>query len=250
MRLSLWLHTALDFVFPAECQYCGDFLGDLRVVVFCQACWMLMAPIIEPTCPFCGDLVALNQGYPQNGDVLCRHCRAKRPGMDRVLTATTYEHVAKTAIQRFKFHQATGLGKPFAQLMLSRLPRDFDPYAYQAILPVPLHPGHQRQRGYNQSEILAREIASQLHIPLLRHALRRVRQTDQQARLIHRQARHANIQGAFQVTDSASVSGKSLILVDDVVTTGATVSECARMLKKAGAASVLVLAIARRVLES
>lgn len=249
MSLSPWLHTALDFVFPAECQYCGGFLGDCRTIVFCQSCWMQIAPLTGPMCALCGDLLPAARSQPDADGRLCQHCRALPPHMDRVLTATAYAQVAKTAIRCFKFHQAAGLGKPLAQLILTQLPQHVDAHAYQGILPVPLHPHHQRQRGYNQAEILAREIAAHLRIPLLRHALRRVRQTSQQARLTHRQARHVNIQGAFQVVKPAAVSGKALILVDDVVTTGATVSECARMLKQAGATSVLVLAVARRVLE-
>jgi ComF family protein len=133
-------------------------------------------------------------------------------------------------------------------MILHQLPQDLDITTYQAILPVPLHPRRRRQRGYNQSKMLARELSKMLHIPLMCHLLRRARQTNEQALLMDRSSRHANIRDAFQVARPASVKGKTLILVDDVVTTGATVSECARMLKQEGADSVLVFAIARRVL--
>ncbi len=250
MVLSQWLHTALDFVFPAECQYCGKFLGDARVVIFCRNCWAQITPISHPTCPLCGDLVSIEPSHLPAGDVLCRHCRVLPPGMDRVFAASAYEHVVRTAIHQFKFAHKTGLGAPLAQLILTHLPQDFDSRRYHAIVPVPLHPKRLRQRGYNQSAILARELSKALRIPLVRHALRRVRQTGEQALIKERQSRHANIQGAFQATSPALVSSKALILVDDVVTTGATASECARVLKQAGAVSVLVVTIARRFLQS
>ena len=249
MALSQWLHTALDFVFPAECHYCGNFLGDARIVIFCQNCWAQIVPVAHPTCPLCGDLVSISPSHPHTGDLLCRHCRALPPSMDRVLAASAYEHVVRTAIHQFKFAHKIGLGTPLAQLILSRLPQNFDSHSYHAIVPVPLHPQRLRQRGYNQSAILARELSNALHIPLVRHALRRTRKTGEQALIRERQSRYANIQGAFQVIDPALVSGKALILVDDVVTTGATASECARVLKQAGAVSVLVVAIARRFLQ-
>lgn len=170
--------------------------------------------------------------------------------MDGVVAATTYDRVAKAAIHQFKFYDAVQLGTPLARLICQRLPPTIDVRAYHGIVSVPLHSGHQRRRGYNQAEILARIVAESVQLPLLRHALRRVRNTRQQARIVARHARHANMQDAFRVSDAAEVNGKALILVDDVVTTGATVSECARMLKQAGASSVLVLAIARRTLET
>jgi ComF family protein len=170
--------------------------------------------------------------------------------MDRVIAATFYEGVARTAIHQFKFHHKTSLAKPFAHMILNQLPQDLDMTVYQAILSVPLHPRRHRQRGYNQSEMLARELSKALHLPLMCHTLRRTRQTNEQALLTDRSSRHVNIRDAFQVAQPISIKGKALILVDDVVTTGATVGECARMLKQEGADSVLVLAIARRVLRA
>lgn len=250
MALSQWLHTALDFAFPAECQYCGNFLGDARILIFCRNCWTRITPVTRPTCRLCGDLVLREPAHPHAGGILCRHCRALPPGMDRVLAASAYEHVARTAIHQFKFAHKTGLGTPLAQLILTHLPQDFDSRRYHAIVPVPLHAQRLRQRGYNQSAILARKLSKALRIPLVRHALRRVRQTGEQALIKERHSRHANIQGAFQATNPALVSEKALILVDDVVTTGATASECAYALKQAGAVEVLVVAIARRFLQS
>jgi len=236
------MHVALDFVFPAECQYCGEFLGDARVLLFCRTCWEQIPVITEPTCSLCGDLL------PEKLLNLCKHCQSTPPSMDRVIAATYYESVVRTAIHQFKFCQKTGLGKPLGQLILSRLPANLDISAYQAIISVPLHPQRQRQRGYNQSTILAKEISKTLQIPLIRRNLRRIRQTDEQALLTDRKSRHVNIKGAFRLVDPSSVAGKAVIVVDDVVTTGATVSECARILKRAGAQSVIVLTIARRVL--
>jgi ComF family protein len=246
MKLSEWWNAGLDFVFPAECRYCGNFLGDGRVAMFCGQCWQRITPITARTCALCGDLLPDAPAALR----LCRHCRAQPPAMDGVAAATRYEAVAKSAIVYFKFHGAAELGAPLARVICQHLPPTVDLRAYHGILPVPLHPGRRRARGYNQSEILARAIADEHQLPLLRHALRRVRHTSQQTKILQRHARQVNMRGAFRVMNAAEVNEKALILVDDVVTTGATVNECARMLKQAGAASVLVLAIARRVLET
>ena len=245
--LSEWLHATLDFVFPAECQHCRGFLGDQRIVVFCRTCWNHITPITEPTCPVCGDAdLRINSSYHQ----FCKHCTARAPSMDRTITAVYYDDVARTALHHFKFNHKTALGRPLTQLLLTNLPDDIEFSQYHAVIPVPLHSSRQRQRGYNQSAILARYVAKRVNVPIMSNNLRRIRPTDEQALIAGRDARRQNVEQAFHITSPASVQGKSVIVIDDIMTTGATVNECARVLKKAGATSVLVLAVARRVLRS
>lgn len=243
--LSEWLHAAFDFVFPAECQHCQGFLGDQRVVVFCRTCWDHIAYITEPTCPTCGDVnLQINSSHRS----LCKHCAARIPSMDRTVAAVYYDDVVRTALHHFKFNHKTALGGPLVDLLLASLPDDIEIPRYHAVIPVPLYPTRQRQRGYNQSELLARYMAKRLNLSIMINNLRRIRPTGEQALIKGRDARRENVKQAFHVAYPAYVRGKSVIVIDDIMTTGATVNECARVLKKAGATSVLVLAVARRVL--
>jgi ComF family protein len=164
---------------------------------------------------------------------------------DRTIATAYYETVLKEAIHQFKFNHKIGLGKDLAQLMITHLSEELTLSQYHAILPVPLHKIRQRQREYNQSAILAKHIARHCKIPLMVNNLIRIRHTDSQALLEGQKARQANVKNAFQVTHPASLRDRHIILVDDVVTTGATVNECSKTLKKAGVKSILVFTLSR-----
>jgi ComF family protein len=153
--------------------------------------------------------------------------------------------VLKEAIHQFKFQQKLKLGPHLAQLLISQLTNHVDLNDYQSILPVPLHKTRQKQRGYNQSTILAKYLAHHYHLPLILNNLIRIRPTDSQSLLQGHQERQKNVKNAFRVKVPASIQDQSLILLDDVFTTGATVNECAKTLKQAGAKSVLVLTVSR-----
>lgn len=243
--LSQWLQTALDFVFPAECQYCHGFLGNERIVIFCRTCWETISLIREPRCPRCGQPHTSKKIHESPLPLPCRVCRATTPFFDRALAAAYYEDMLKEAIHQFKFRQKTALGNPLAQILATTLSKEFHLFNNHTVLPVPLHRTRQRQRGYNQSAILAKEVARHFHLPLVLNNLRRIRPTESQARLNGRKARQENVKDAFQVTSPAELCEKQVILVDDVMTTGATVNECAKTLKKAGVKSVLVLTVSR-----
>lgn len=245
---SGWFQTALDFIFPAECQYCRQFVGDDRVVLFCRTCWETISIIDDSVCPGCGRAYPSSSGFGNTSQLLCGACRIPPLFFDRVCIATEYEHVVKTAIHEFKFSKKIGLGYPLTQFLIRALPDDFDRETYHAVLPVPLHPFRQRQRGYNQSAILARYLAQHLRLPLVLNHLRRIRPTDEQALLKGRKARQENVKDAFQVVEPAALKEKNVVLVDDVMTTGATVNECAKALKGAGVKLVWVVALSRPVL--
>jgi ComF family protein len=244
-KLSQWLQIALDFIFPAECVYCHGFLGDQRVAIFCRSCWDAIRLITKPTCPKCGQPYPTETVLRYTPHFVCGDCRKTPPFFDRVMAITFYQDVLQEAIQQFKFHHKTSLGKPLAHLMLTHLTPDVDLSPYQAILPVPLHKIRQRQRGYNQAAILAKILAQHFHLPLLTNNLIRIRHTHSQALLKGRKERQENVKNAFQVVNPSVLQDKQVILVDDVMTTGATVNECAKTLKQAGVKSVLVLALSR-----
>jgi competence protein ComFC len=150
----------------------------------------------------------------------------------------------KDPIRRFKYNQKTYLRKPFAQFMMAFVQTyHLDIEQFDIIVPVPLFPSRLRERGYNQSRLLAEPIAQKYHIDLSLKNLVRVRNTRHQT-LLSEKERWTNIHGAFRIKHSAEFSGKNILIVDDLLTTGATASEAARTLKGAGAETVGVLTLA------
>jgi len=165
---------------------------------------------------------------------------------DRAAVAGPYEGTLRRAIHLLKYDRMTPLARPLGE-RLALAAQDFS--AFDAIVPAPLHWGRRWDRGFNQAELLAREVSRRTRIPVDRRLLR-TRSTPPQAGLSAAERRR-NVQGAFQAAgDKAAIRGKKLIVVDDVMTTGATLEACARALKRAGAAQVAVLTLARADLES
>jgi len=171
----------------------------------------------------------------------CALCRLDLNGFDQVYSFGAYEGVLRKLIHVFKFGGVRTLQRPLGALMAQALPREL---SFDAVVPMPLHWRRRWQRGFNQSELLAREIARKWSVPV-RALVRRKRATAPQAGLTSAQ-RRKNVQGAFGVKKGMRLKGMRLLLIDDVLTTGATASACARALKRAGAAQVTFLALARR----
>jgi ComF family protein len=171
----------------------------------------------------------------------CALCRLGLNGFDQVHSFGAYEGVLRQLIHIFKFEGVRTLQRPLGALLAQALPRES---SFDAIVPMPLHWRRRWQRGFNQSELLAREIARKWGVPV-RALVRRKRATAPQAGLTSAQ-RRKNVEGAFEVKKGRRLKGMRLLLIDDVLTTGATASACARALKRAGAAQVTFLALARR----
>lgn len=243
--IGSYAQTALDFAFPAECPGCGNFAGDERVVIFCKSCWESIPLISDPACPKCGRPFSSKFSQRHSPNFLCGDCRNSPPHFDRALSVTEYKGILKQAIGQFKFHQKTALGKPLARLFISQLSSAVDWVEYQSILPVPLHKRRLRQRGYNQSAILARQLARHFGIPFQAGNLRRIRHTEAQWPIKERRKRRQNVRNAFSLRAPEKIRDRNLILIDDIFTTGATVNECAHVLKQAGSGAVLVLTLSR-----
>ena len=161
-------------------------------------------------------------------------------------TQDSEDHPLREVVQRFKYGRKVSLGKPLARLMAIAC-RDLLPErALDVIIPVPLHPKRLRWRGFNQSVILARVVGSQWNLPIDPFVLVRPRETPPQTQLSEEERRR-NVRRAFSVNPAKSIEGKSVLLIDDVYTSGATVNECSRALKRGGAREVYVLTLARAV---
>jgi ComF family protein len=188
---------------------------------------------------FCKDCKTpfLNR-FPLDEQGRCSMCRLGLTGFDTVYTFGSYEATLRGLIHLFKYNQVRPLAKPLGALLARAIPRE---HRFDVIVPMPLHWKKRWSRGYNQSELLAKEVARRWGVPVER-IVRRTKATAPQAGLSNSK-RRLNVRGAFAA--SKSVKGLRVLLIDDVLTTGATASACARVLKRAGASHVAVAAVAR-----
>jgi ComF family protein len=178
--------------------------------------------------------------FPLDETGRCALCRLGLQGFDAVYSYGSYEGTLRELVHLFKYSGVRPLTRTFGKFLVQALPRET---MFDVIVPMPLHWFKQWQRGFNPSDLLAREIGKKWGVPV-RSVIRRKKATRPQAGLTNAK-RRANVQGAFKIPRGRSLAGMRVLLVDDVVTTGATASACARVLKRAGAAHVALLALAR-----
>ncbi len=229
-------HT-LDVALPPLCPSCREPLGDGAGL--CAECWSKLS-LIEP--PYCARL-GIPFTYDPGPGILSMEAIAAPPAYDRARAAVRYDDVARALVQSFKYGDRLDLA-PLMGRWMARAGRELFEGA-DALVPVPLHWRRLWARRFNQSAALAAEISRAANVPVELDALKRVRATPQQVGL-SKAARAENVQGAFRA-DKGAVNGKHLILIDDVLTSGATADTCARALLRAGAERVDVLVFARVV---
>ncbi len=192
--------------------------------------------MLPPYCPRCG------KPFPRGSTShLCSDCLQQKLSFDWGRAAAMYQGVLAEAIQRFKYHGEVNLAGPLGWFW-NKI--NLEELSFEAIIPVPLHPSRLRERGFNQSLLLGKTLGKIHNKTVLAGALRRIRNTIPQVQLDHSE-RERNVRGAFAVRNQEEIMDKRFLLVDDVFTTGATVNECARVLKKSGAKEIIVLTLAR-----
>lgn len=218
----------IDLLFPPQCGGCRT-PGSL----WCEACRAAVQPIVPPWCDQCGQ--------PFVTDRLCASCRAHPLVIEKIRSVALFDGVLREAIHQFKYQRLSSLAEPFGELLADYWRAE--QLAADWLIPVPLHPSRERDRGYNQSELLARGLARRVKAPVSSTGLRRTRVTAVQMTLNAAQRRE-NVAGAFECGE-ARVRGARVVLIDDVGTTGATLDACAQAVLKAGAASVMGLTLAR-----
>ena len=220
---------------PVEALDCG---------VVCGPCWQRVSRLEGILCDLCGYAFASRNLPDEN--VLCAACRRGYFHFDFARSCSRLEEPLQGIIHQFKYGSHPSLARPLARLLHALWVQAYRDRTPDMIVPVPLHRARQRERGFNQSRLLARHLSRWTQVPLMDRVLVRSRSTEAQAGLSRKQRRR-NIQGAFRVADRGSIRERAVLLVDDVFTTGATLNECARMLRKQGAQRVDVLTIARVV---
>ena len=247
---SSWKNSALEplgrffprlaaAVFPDLCPLCREPVSGSGVRL-CPDCRASLKPIAPPWCPICGKPFASPTGLSHP----CGDCQKRRHPFARARAAAAYSGALAEGIRRFKFHAEFSLHRFLTGLLDEAYARELDGQPPDLVIPVPLHPNRLRKRGFNQALFLAKALCRGRALPLQADNLRRTRDTLSQYGLNAKQ-REKNVKGAFALRRPEAVAGRSVLLVDDVFTTGATARECARVLRKAQAASVEVLTLAR-----
>ncbi len=234
------LQAVIELIYPSrlQCPLCGAHRPD---ELLCPDCRQLLAGYAgEQVCSICGSFIGAEGG---RGKLICPACLAEARPFDLARAVAPYEGPVREAVHRFKYRGMQPLARPLAKLMADAALRETAFALADALVPVPLHPRRERERGYNQSVLLACALGESLQVPVLDRALVKIRQTPSQTGLSG-QKRRQNLQQSFAVAAPDLVKGKIIIIVDDVFTTGSTVSILSHLLRQAGATSVLVLTFA------
>jgi ComF family protein len=233
------LAGARDLVYPGHCLLCGRPLPPNQEH-FCGVCRVDVFHDPHESCPRCAGTIgpfAVVEGR-------CRACRDESFAFERALRLGPYDGLLREIIPRLKYRTAEGLAELLGEFWAERAAEQFAALRVDALVPVPLHWIRRWRRGYNQSAALGRGLSARLGVPCQPSWLRRIRNTPRQTSQTPA-GRKANVRGAFRARPGAAMKGRAILLVDDVMTTGATAGEAARALLAGGAARVAVAALAR-----
>ncbi len=235
-----WLGGGLSFFYPEACQLCGSQRATPAEGYVCASCWQRVRFITPPFCERCG--------LPFSGDLTtpfeCANCREMDLHFSSARSAVVAKGPVLEVIHRYKYQRALWFEPFLADLLVRQAGSELARAHWDLLVPVPLHPAKQREREFNQAERLAARLSAATGIPLNKRLVRRVQPTRTQT-LLSRPERAANVRRAFAMRPGARLHGERVVLVDDVFTTGATTSACARALRSAGAAEVCVWTVAR-----
>jgi ComF family protein len=253
-RLENVLQYAAESLFsvliPSDCRICNSPLINISRLPVCRTCLEQIKPFEGVVCSVCGERL-FGHHFESEAGPLCGLCHRAAPPFRRAVAYGAYEGALRDLLHLFKYQQIRPAGEMLAQLLAQAVGRLGVPDSV-LVIPVPLWPGKRESRGFNQAEDIARTLARSrtgTRIQLDTHSLVRQRDTASQTGLTRHQ-RRANVRGAFAATRRDRVRGRSVLLIDDVMTTGTTAGECARVLLRAGAKEVFVATVARATREA
>jgi ComF family protein len=227
--------SVLDFALPPRCGGCGAIVEE--VDSFCADCWRQLEFLGAGGCARCGLPLKATEADT------CAVCLARPPRLDRIRAAVAYDEISRSIALRLKYGRKVALARTMSRYMqplLSELPPE------AVLVPVPLHRARLWNRGFNQSAIVARELSRRVGASVAVDALKRIKATPPLKGLSMVQRRRT-VAGAFRVNPESDLGGRTVVLVDDVLTTGSTANACARVLKRAGAKRVELISWARVV---
>ncbi|MFY9402480.1 MAG: ComF family protein [Candidatus Omnitrophota bacterium] len=229
-----------EILFPKACSSCKKKLNESDEELICKECYLGIKINLPPFCVSCGRHLEKNN-FNKN---ICPGCAGKRLYFDRAFSACIYEGIATKLIHEFKYRGKESLAKPLSKIMINFIREYSLPIeSFDFIIPIPLHKIKLREREFNQAEKLSSYIAKEFNKKVSSDILLRRRNTKAQAGLKDKE-RKLNVAGSFTVAKNSNLKNSNLLLIDDVLTTGATASEAALVLKNAGAQAVFVLTLA------
>ena len=235
-----FLNGLSSLIYPPNCLTCKKYLTNQNPrEILCTDCQNKIQFNKMPFCPKCSRYLG-----SQFNCTKCAVCTENPPLFDFAWGACIYNDHLRKLIHTFKYKQKTSLRRPFTQKMIEFIQlHNFDIAQFDYIIPIPLFPTRQRERGYNQAYLLAQLISQHFNIPLAAKSLKRIHHTETQTHFSQKE-RWTNTLDAFKIHHSAKINDKNILLVDDLLTTGATTSEASRILKQNGALTVGVLTLA------
>jgi len=240
MKQAVSLARLIDLVFPPTCVLCRRSLGENRDGRVCVGCREAAPVITGPCCPRCG----LEFPSPDTDNHLCGTCLTRKWHWILHRSCGWYDGTLKSAIHLLKFSGNHGVIPYLGNLLYQVFSSEYACVPVDMLVPVPLHRRRLQQRGFNQSLLLARFLSRSTGIPVEPRILRKTRETAPQTSLTASE-RRANLRGAFTVADARAAASRSILVIDDVYTTGTTLNECSRVLRNAGATRVVALTVAR-----
>jgi competence protein ComFC len=242
-----WLAEAGDAVvsvfFPAGCRICDSLLVRASRVPFCEECLGSFAAPRAKSCEVCGQAI-VSMAPNEEGGLVCRVCQQKTYAFERARSYGIYDGRLVRAILLLKWERMDPLGAWFAERLAEIVLRESGKLAADVVVPVPLHRDRERERGYNQAGLISKPLARRLGLPHKAVLLMRTRPRPNK-QVLSLEERWESVRGAFATRPGSQVDKKRVLLVDDVMTTGATLDACARALLESGAKSVLGLTVAR-----
>jgi competence protein ComFC len=232
--LKRFFSNLLTVFFPHLCFNCST---KIPQGYLCPKCFEKIEFLYPPLCRLCAKPIT------NNTSLLCQDCRGTEPDYQKIISAVFYKGPIVDLIHLFKYKNHDYLGPWLAQLLISQLSKTGQQLkGFDLITYVPLHKESLKTRGYNQSRILAKELSKHFQIPLVDDIIIEVKSKKSQT-AVERKDRQSNISGIFQAAEN--ISGKKIIIVDDIFTTGSTLSECAKVLKEAGAKNIIGITLAK-----
>jgi ComF family protein len=238
--------SLVSVFFPAPCRLCGSVLDTASRIPICHSCLASIGALRGPCCGRCGRPFASSVALEAQDVPLCHICRRSLYDFDVARSYGPYNTTMAGAIMLLKYQEVTPLAAWFAELVRETFERNREICLCDVVVPVPAHAARLRERGYNHAEVIAKPLARSLGLPCRSYLLVRSRPRPDKLRLTMRE-RWRSVRGAYTIRQGLRVDNLRVLLIDDVLTTGATLDACSRALRKAGAAKVVALTVARAI---